>query len=812
MNRIFGSLAALIVIHCGIAAQSVSGYVKGDNTRAVHGATLTLHRLPDSAAVKFVAAASNGQYQFEGITPARYIVSASAVGFQRVFSQPFEVGEAATISLPTLQLVLNVRSMEGVTVTSKRPLVEQKVDRTVINVEASVTNVGSSALDVLEKSPGVAVDKDGNISLKGKAGVIVLIDGRTTHLAGNQLADYLRTLNASQLDQIELMTNPPARYDAAGNSGIINIKTKKNRQLGYNGSISGSYGQGRYPKANESFNFNYRKNKFNLFSTVSHNYYHNYNRLAIQRRFRDRNTKEILSVFDQVSNMQAEGNSVNTKLGMDYFASRNTSFGIVLTGYLSNRDHGNLNITDISDPAGALVNQTRAATGSRQTWKNFSSNFNFRQALDSLGSELTADADFLLYGTKNNQTMINAYYNENGNTIRKADTLLGNLPQQIRIYSAKSDFVKAISKDVRFEAGVKASYVKTDNNAQYDSITYGQQVPDRNRSNHFLYEENINAAYVNLSGSLGKKWNGQLGLRLENTNARGNQLTSGQKFDRHYTQLFPTAYLQYKADEKNSFVMNYGRRIRRPDYQSLNPFINFLDRYTYQQGNPDLRPQFSHNIELSHSHRGVVTTTLNYSRTNDIIQQVIEQNEDRNETYVKQANIARQRQLGLAVNTSLAVTKWWKSNVFINAFNNRFDGMVNDTFVSVGATTVTLNGSQQFSFGKSWTAELSAFYRTAGVEGVIRSRPVGMVTAGFSRQLMKGKGTLRLTVRDIFYTQRFRGSSRYSNIDAAFQENRDSRVMNIGFTYRFSKGKINGTPKRRTGSAVDEQSRISGQN
>jgi len=312
---------------------------------------------------------------------------------------------------------------------------------------------------------------------------------------------------------------------------------------------------------------------------------------------------------------------------------------------------------------------------------------------------------------------------------------------------------------------------------------------------------------VNFVKPINKKWSTQIGLRAENTNAKGNQLTTGEKFNRNYTQVFPTAYLQYTANPNNSFVLNFGRRIRRPDYQSLNPFINFLDRYTFQQGNPNLKPQFSYNVELSHSYKGFLTTTLNYGRTTDIIQMVIEQNEAKNETFVKQANIAKQRQFGLAVNSSNSFTKWWKSNLYVNVFNNKFEGIVNNTFVSIDATTLNFNGSEQFSFAKTWSAEVSGFFRTQGLEGVIHSKNMGMMSLGLTKQIMKNKGTLRINLRDVFKSQNFRGVSKYSNIDAAFQERRDSRVVNIGFTYRFNKGKLN-QRKRTNGSATDEQNRV----
>ncbi len=803
-----GLLAISLASYSQEKGAKINGTVIDGSQKIIESSTITLLRAKDSSVAKIGVADKNGTFQFEKIAEGKYFVSVSAVGHQKGYSEIFEVTpEKSSITLKTIELIPQSKSLTGVTVIAKKPLVEQKIDRTVINVEASVTNVGSSALEVLEKSPGISVDKDGNISLKGKEGVMILVDGRPTQLSGADLANMLRSMNANQLDQIEIMTNPPAKYDAAGNAGIINIKTKKNKQLGYNGSVNAGYGQGRYPRFNDGLNFNYRVNKINVFTNLSHNYDENYNVLTIQRNFRDKNTKELVSHFDQVAKMKNENNSFNGKIGLDYFANKNTTFGFVVIGFSSDRSNSPRNVTNIFDNSGNLENQTRAFSTGKQDWKNFSTNLNFRQVLDTSGKELTADLDYITYDSKNHTSMINSYFDAIGNSIMKADTLLGSLPQNIKIYSGKIDYLQPLKKGARFEAGIKSSYVKTDNNAVYDSIQYGEMVHDFNRSNYFIYEENINAAYVNLNKPLNKKWGAQFGLRVENTNAKGNQVTTNQKFDRHYTQLFPTAFVQYAADKNNSFVLNYGRRVRRPDYQSLNPFINFIDRYTYQQGNPNLKPQFSHNVELSHTFKGSFTTTLNYSRTTDIIQNVIEQNESTNETFVKRANIAKQRQFGISFNASNSITNWWKNNFYVNVFNNRFEGIVNNTFVTIGATTLMLNGSEQFQISKTWSAELSGFYRTQGIEGVIHAKPFGMMSAGLSKQVMKNKGTLRLNIRDIFKTQYFRGESKYSNVDAAFQEHRDSRVVNIGFTYRFSKGKIN-QRKRSNGSANDEQSRV----
>ncbi len=361
-----------------------------------------------------------------------------------------------SVTLKTIELIPASKELSNVSVTGRKPLVEQKIDRMVVNVEAAVTNVGSSALDVLEKSPGISVDKDGNISLKGKQGVVVLIDGRETQLGGTDLANYLRSLNSNQLEQIEIMTNPPAKFDASGTSGVINIKTKKNKQMGYNGSLSLGYGQGRYPKVNEGLNLNYRNNKVNLFGNLSHNYNQGFGLLEIERTFRDKNTKDLLSNFDQVARMQNKSHNYGAKIGLDYFASKKTTLGVVFNGFSSDRNNINRNTTDISDALGKPNSQTRAFSGNDQLWTNFSTNFNFRRVLDTLNSELTADVDFVVYDSKNDQTLINSYFDASGNSTFKADTLLGALPQDINIYSGKIDYLKYLGKDIRFEAGLKA--------------------------------------------------------------------------------------------------------------------------------------------------------------------------------------------------------------------------------------------------------------------------------------------------------------------------------------------------------------------
>ncbi|HVT85401.1 MAG TPA: TonB-dependent receptor, partial [Chitinophagaceae bacterium] len=337
----------------------VYGSVIDGNTKTIEQATITLLRAKDSSIVKMAAADNTGKFTFDNVPDGRYLVSISAVGHQNGYSGVFEVTPSNSIvNLKTIELMQQQKSLSAVTIVAKKPLIEQKIDRTIVNVEASVTNVGNSALEVLEKAPGVSVDKDGNISLKGKSGVQVYIDGRPAYLSGEDLANMLRNMSASQLDQIEIMTNPPSKYDAAGNSGVINIKTKKNKQFGYNGSLTTGYTQGVYARYNEGFNFNYRTSKINLFSNLSYNYNKRKEELYINRNFRDINTKNILSEFDQTSVMTNSNDFYSAKVGLDYFASKKTTLGVVLNGFNNPGTWSSNTNTFIYDPNGALTNQT----------------------------------------------------------------------------------------------------------------------------------------------------------------------------------------------------------------------------------------------------------------------------------------------------------------------------------------------------------------------------------------------------------------------------------------------------------------------
>lgn len=819
MKQIFTLL--MLVIAFASQAQNgkarVAGSVIDGSQKTIESASIELLRAKDSSTVKFSVAGKEGKFVFEDVEDGKYLVSITAVGHQKGYSELFEVTEAnQSIQLKTIELVPTAKSMGNVTIISKRPFIEQKIDRMVINVESSLTSAGSSALDVLEKSPGVTVDKDGTISLKGKQSVMVMMDGKPAYLSGTDLVNYLKSLPSSAIDQIEIMTNPPAKYDAAGNSGIINIKAKKTRQTGFNGSVTANYQQGKYWRSNNSLNLNYRVGKVNLFANASTNKWNSAQRLDILRKFKNSNTKDIEAIFEQQTRMRNENQFSNLKLGADYFLSKKTTLGIVTSGFINPGKFSSKSTSFLKDANEVTDSIVYAESHQKQNWKNGSVNLNFRHQFDSTGRELTSDLDYVTYRSGSTQNFSNTTYSPDWK-VKQLETLRGDLPVDVDIYSAKVDYTQSIGKEAKLETGLKTSYVNTDNHAKYFSELSTGEEADYSKTNHFLYKENINAAYLSVNKQF-KKLGVQLGMRYENTSYTGKQYgnptRNDSSFKRNYGSLFPTLFMSYKANDKNQFAFSFGRRIDRPAYQDLNPFLFFLDKYTYEAGNPFIKPQFTNNFEVSHTYKNFLTTTLNYSRTIDDMNEVFQQEEvNGTKTYatiVRHGNIGKRDGGGIAVSAQVPVAKWWNASLYSNYNYNRFKGRLNGDgeFINVSAANLLFNVNNQFKFNKGWSAELGGFYRTKGVEGQVIIQPMGQLSAGIGKQVMKTKGNIRFNVRDILHTNRAVGDINFENTIAHFKNSRDSRIASISFTYRFGKPIKDAQQRRKIGGADDEQNRV----
>jgi len=670
-------------------------------------------------------------------------------------------------------------------------------------------------LEVLEKSPGVSVDNDGNIKMKGKQGVKILIDGKPTYLSGQDLVNYLRNLPSNQLDQIELMTQPSAKYEASGNSGIINFKTKKNKNNGFNGSFTTSALFAKYFKNTNSLNFNWRQGKVNVFGNFGYSAWKGFNDIYIDRNFRSGRDKPFNRYYEQHTYGRFSDYPFNFKAGADYFVSDKTTLTLTVDGLADRQRFKSTSTSNIFDSLKNFVQYNDALSENYSPWTNVGFDLSLQQKLKR-GGELDIDGDYIFYYTKGSTYSYNYLKDPSGDLVYDTSSpnpylLNGYLPAHIDIYSFKTDYSQPLKNNLTFEAGVKLSYVKTDNDAQYtlyDTVTDKWNV-DNGRTNHFIYKENINAAYVNFQKQF-KKFSVQIGLRAEQTVADGNQVIKNDAFHKNYTQLFPTSYFSYKLNENNTVNLSYGRRIERPSYQDLNPFQFQLDRYTYQQGNPDLQPQFSHNIELSYNYKGDLNITANYTDVTDIINDVLETSKEGENynTFQTKENIASNRNIGISVNYGKQLTKWWSINVFGNVYNNKYEGVLGDEPIKLDITVFNGNFNSQFNFNKGWRAEVSGFYTSKDwVSSNILGEPMGMFSLGGSKTILKNKGTIKINARDPLYLMHFNGSTELDEFTAYIRSKWDNRRLIFTFVYRF--GKANGQQqRRRTTAAEEEQNRV----
>ncbi|MBS1664746.1 MAG: TonB-dependent receptor [Bacteroidetes bacterium] len=692
--------------------------------------------------------------------------------------------------------------LKQVVVTGRAPLIEQKLDKTIIHVDASPTNAGLNALDILGRSPGILLDKDGNISLNGKSSPLVLIDGKPTYLGAADLATLLSGIPGSNLDAVEIMTNPPARYDAAGKAGVINIRTKKLRQQGMNGSLTVGGGMGIHPRSTNSLNFNYHEGKVNFFANYSYSYIDRKSEFHLFRNIRNQQTQAILQSFEQTTLFHPTLQTHTVKTGLDFDISKKTTVGFGVTGLIHPARETNEDTTFILSPARKVDSITVSNSREKSHFNNVAANVNLRQTFSRPGQELTADADYLHYYSGNDQLFDNFFFDPKLNTMHPATNLFVHLPAKIDVYSGKIDYVHPFAHRLRMEVGGKASWVKADNTADYfDGVDVDAPV-NSGLTNHFIYKEQIQAGYANLNKEFSRKWTAQAGLRVEHTHTEGIQLVNNQDFKRNYTQAFPTAFIQYKLNKSNQFVLDYGRRIDRPSYQDMNPFLYFLDVYTYTAGNPDLRPQLSNTIELKHTYKDFLVSTVSYSRTTDIINNVINQVDSTKVAYLLPANVAKATYYSANISFNRSVTRWWKVSAYVQESYNHLKGTLNNAGLDLDKYTFYANINNQFEVRKGLVLELGGFYSTGGLDGTRISRPMGTLNFGASQQVLDKKGTVRLSVTDFANILNYDGVVRFQNSDQMTRYKPDTRVVSLSFTYRFNKGKI---VKRQVRSGIEEE-------
>lgn len=680
--------------------------------------------------------------------------------------------------------------LKEVVVTAKLPLIEMSAGKTTYRMDASITQSTGSLYDVLSSLPGVMIDSGGNILLNGQSGAIILMDGKPTYLSGDELVSLLKSTPATNADKIDLITQPSALYDAAGSTGLIDIRTRKIKLRGINLNLNGNGSLGRSGGGYGSASMNVREDKFNFYLLYS--YYQGKNVIDM---FIDRAFSRDEERMTQDSYRKREITSHYLRTGCDFYLNKRTVWGISFSGNLSGQKENADMFTKIQE--GRTAGNTYSYTDRNRN--NLSVGTNMVHTLKKEGGEVSASFDYFHYYSTENQLMDSF----------KPDTLKGDMRGNINLYVGQADAVYPMNERWKLQVGGKTSFVAIDNTAGYMRPSVSGWLSDGSLGSRFVYNENINAAYLQAVYET-DDLKLTAGLRLEHThmhgNFGGNTVQKDSSFTTNYLHLFPTLALQYNVSLNHAFQFSYGRRIARPNYNDLNPFTYIFDEYTHEGGNTKLRSSFSDNIELAYVYRSWLQTALFCSHTEDAIMKSYQERENQC-IYVMPENLSSYTQTGIRIHAAnLGLTRFWKMNLTAIGMYNDYNWTEQGSKLKNRMFTPMFSSINQFTFTSAWSAELSANYNGRMAYGQATVHPAFEMNVGIQKKIFRGKVSVILFAKDIFNTNLQKVNVRALGTRAFVDERRNKRVVGIAFMWRFQKGSE--AKESRWKSEVDETKRV----
>ncbi|RDY60810.1 TonB-dependent receptor domain-containing protein [Flagellimonas nanhaiensis] len=794
-------LAVLPLLLLGLfaSAQDIRGTLTTSTGEPIPFAAIALNSPLDSTLVKATISGEEGGFVLSGIMPSEYLLKITALGLSDIQRKiNYRGGER---NLGTLVMMENAQSLEEVTVVADKPMVQVLADKTVFNVENTINATGTSAFELLRKAPGVIVDNNGGIIVEGKTGVQIFIDGKLSVLQGEDLINYLESLQATDIEAVEIITQPSSKYDAAGNAGIINIKLKKDKSLGTNGTYTSGMTNGDFARFNSSLNFNNRGKKGNFYGTYS-------NRFGKNTGFINLFRTQSGTQFDAETNSVYDRNSNNLKLGYDYYLNDKHTIGAIFNGNFNNGFNTNNTRTPIRPVEVQQVDSVLVALNQTDnTSYNINANLNYRYA-DTLGYSINLDLDFGKYNSDRNAFQPNTYFNGDESQVLTERITFQQTPIDISIATVKADYEQNFLKG-KLGLGVKFAYVNTDNTFDFFNQIGGANVLDATQSNQFEYKENVNAAYFNYNRKWGK-WNLQMGLRMENTISDGKlesaQENENERVERNYTDFFPSGGLTYQLNQKNQFALTYSKRIQRPNYQSLNPFEYKFDELSFGKGNPFLQPQYTDNIKLSHTFNYRLTTSLSYSYISDFFARVTVA-EGESASFLTTLNVADQEVINLGISYPKKIYEWWNLYFSLNAYISDYKP-TSPEFLAIKQETLSFYAQNTFTISKDFKMEVSGWYSSPSIwGGTYATQSLGSLNVAFQKKFFSNKVTGRLAFNDILYTVPWRGTTQFGDLFIDGTGGSDSRQVAFSFTYDFGRNEIKKARKRKTG-LEDENKRI----
>jgi hypothetical protein len=726
-----------------------------------------------------------GAFSISTTKAARVKLVISSLGYTSFTSEEFELQPGLQKDFGTLVLADELTGLDEVTVKASRPQIIIEPDKTIVNVEGTVMAEGANALDVLGRSPGVFITTDGSINLNGRTGVTVMINDRPMYMSAADLTSFLRSMPADNIKSIEVMTSPSARFDAEGAAGVINIQLKKNTVDGVFGNVmlGGRYNGKAAPNA--GITLNVKKGKWTSNGTFNYNENVEINDLEIERNFQVEGGK---STFLQDSRIVERSHTPSFTGAANYELTPTQNLGINVQASTSASNGLNTSGTTISNPGQSNKSSFTSINDSEDQRSRLFTNLHYDAKLDTLGGKITADLDLTVVDMASEALLNNSYSNGLNPPTLRADRVLTLNDMYYTIFTSKVDWIKPLKGGKILEAGLKGSWVESDNNLDLSRGNGDAQLQPDPNSNRFIYQENVLAAYSSLKGDFSPKLSYQAGLRMEYSDVTGTSKTLNQVNKQKYTNLFPSVFLQHKISDAYQVVYNVNRRITRPNYRLLNPFVYYIDPLTTEKGNPSLRPQYSTNFEMDHIIKGVYQFTLGYSVTENSFQQVFEQNEEARSSTLYTANFDKTKNFNFQGVVPVELAKWWNTSNLVQLNYNKFKSLIGMDLLDISQLSYVLRTQHNFSLPKGFKMELVGTYLGPQIWGMGEVRGFGWVDAGITKSVMKDKLSLSINGGDLFRTQWVRASVNFAAIDTRILQYQNEQSIRFTLRYNFSKG------------------------
>ncbi len=785
MKKYFYLLLLNFLLVSFVHAQvKITGKVQSEDNVPLPLATAYLMKANSTVVLKAAVTNEAGEYQFSDVAAGSYVVDAKMVGYIAGRSNIFEVGKS-DYAVATISLRSDNRKLEEVTVEGKRPLVESKPGKLILNVENSPIAAGNNALDIVQRAPGVSLDNNNNLQLMGQSGVAVTIDGRQTYMTGEQLLNFLKSTDGNQIKSVEVITSRSAKDDAEGAVGTINIVLKKNRMEGLNGTFNLTAGHGEKFRGNSSLSLNYKKNNTTLFGSYAYSDEKAYRKLEIDRVIQNSGEKKY---FAQKSALGEEERNHSYRFGIEQRTSSRNTLTIQFNGANNTEYNDNDSRTNIGrsfvDYDTVLVSESDF----KELFDRYSANLNNEFRIDSNGRKLTVDLDWSKFKSSKRVNYLNQYADVGGKEA-PAEAERSGMPIGIDIYVAKLDYEHPLSKSSKLEMGTKYSNVKSDNDLLFEKLVDQGWVNDVSRTNHFVYKEQIAAAYLDYNNSIGK-WSLKAGLRGEYTFSDGNSITMSKRVKRNYFELFPNANLSYSFNEKHILSLGYTRKVTRPNYRQLNPFDYYIDKLTFERGNPYLNPQFSNEFSLSYTLLQRYNLTLGINDVKDAIVESMGQDSVAGTTWVIRENLGRNLTSYLNLNIPVTVSKLWSMNNNITGIYFDFDGMIAGLPVNRKSFLVQAMSMHNLKMSKSLSANVNLRYFSPFKYNVYDLKSRWDMEVGMTKTF-KERSSLKLAVTDVFNTGNQNLSTNFGPFDSRIRQHQDRRVVRLTYTYKFGNLKNN---------------------